>query len=89
MTSIFIILTGMDFQSLGQQIKHLRSERGMSQQTLADQAGISRVTLAALEAGRGGDVGVRKVMSVLNLLGYELTVRAKSPFPTFEELRDG
>jgi DNA-binding XRE family transcriptional regulator len=47
----------MDFQSLGQKIKHLRSERGMSQQTLADQAGISRVTLAALEAGRVGDVG--------------------------------
>ena len=28
----------MDFQSLGQQIKQLRSERGMSQQMLADQA---------------------------------------------------
>ncbi|MDO8843294.1 hypothetical protein [Methylicorpusculum sp.] len=40
----------------------------------------------ALEKGRSGDVGVRKVLSILDYLGYELTLREKSPFPTLEEL---
>lgn len=78
----------MDFQDLGGQIRALRSERGFSQQQLAEHLHISRVTLNSLETGRAGDVGVRKVMKVLDYLGYELAIREKSPFPTLEELRE-
>nr|WP_264754807.1 helix-turn-helix transcriptional regulator [Marinobacter sp. LV10R510-11A] len=60
----------------------------MSQQKMAEHLGISRATINALENGRSGDIGIKKVMKVLDYLGKELAIRDKSPFPTFEELRD-
>ncbi|MDO9241231.1 MAG: helix-turn-helix transcriptional regulator [Methylicorpusculum sp.] len=76
----------MDFSELGLQIRQLRRQQGISQQQIADNLAISRATINALEKGRSGDVGVRKVLSILDYLGYELTLREKSPFPTLEEL---
>ncbi|MDP2178673.1 helix-turn-helix domain-containing protein [Methylicorpusculum sp.] len=76
----------MDFSELGLQIRQLRRQQGISQQQIADDLGMSRATINALEKGRSGDVGVRKVLSILDYLGYELTLREKSPFPTLEEL---
>ncbi|WP_404418481.1 helix-turn-helix domain-containing protein [Marinospirillum sp.] len=78
----------MDFLELGGQIRALRREQGFSQQQLAEHLQISRVTLNSLETGRAGDVGVRKVIKVLDYLGHELAIREKSPFPTLEELRE-
>lgn len=77
----------MDYQELGQTIARLRREKKISQQTMAEHLGISRATLNAFENNRSGDIGVRKVMKILDYLGCELTIRDKSPFPTLEELR--
>lgn len=55
---------------------------------MAEHLGISRATINALENGRSGDIGIKKVMKVLDYLGKELVIREKSPFPTLEELRD-
>lgn len=79
----------MDYQNLGQTLCTLRQQHGVSQQMLATHTGISRATINALENGRSGDIGIRKVIKILDYLGKELTIRDKSPFPTFEELRDG
>jgi len=79
----------MDYLELGQQIARLRKNKKLTQQALADYAGISRATLNALENGRVGDVGTRKLLKIVDLLGYEIRLREKSSFPTFEELRDG
>ncbi|WP_404363693.1 helix-turn-helix domain-containing protein [Marinobacter sp.] len=79
----------MEFQDLCQTIASLRQQQRISQQTMAERLGISRATVSAIENGRAGDVGVRKLMKILDYLGYELTVREKSPFPTLEELRGG
>lgn len=78
----------MDFQTLGHEISALRQQQGVSQQKMADHLGISRATINALENGRSGDIGIRKVIKILDYLGKELAVRDKSPFPTLEELRD-
>lgn len=77
----------MDYHDLGQAIRDLRKAQRVTQKTIADHIGISRATLNALENGRAGDVGVRKVMKILDYLGHQLTIRVKSPFPTLEELR--
>jgi transcriptional regulator with XRE-family HTH domain len=79
----------MDYQALGQTLSALRQQNGVSQQTLANHLDISRATINALENNRSGDIGIRKVMKILDYLGKELAIRDKSPFPTFEELRDG
>ena len=78
----------MDFQTLGHEISAFRQQQGVSQQKMADHLDISRATINALENGRSGDIGIRKVMKILDYLGKELAVRDKSPFPTLEELRD-
>lgn len=79
----------MDYKELGHFITQARREKRCSQQSLADHIGVSRATISALEKGRSGDVGLRKVMKMLDFLGYELVVRERTPFPTLEELRDG
>lgn len=79
----------MDYKELGRFITQARRDKRCSQQRLADHIGVSRATISALEQGRSGDVGLRKVMKMLDFLGYELITRARTPFPTLEELRDG
>ena len=78
----------MDYKALGETIAQLRKEQKVTQLTMAEHLDISRATINALEKGRSGDVGVRKVMKILDYLGYELAVRYQSPFPTLEELRN-
>ncbi|MFD1006872.1 helix-turn-helix domain-containing protein [Oceanisphaera ostreae] len=79
----------MTYLELGQAVRELRLQQKVSQQKMADHLAISRTTLNAFELGRSGDVGLRKVMKMLDYLGAEISLREKSPFPTFEELRDG
>ncbi len=42
--------------------------------------GISRATLNALEKGRSVDIGIRKVMKVLEYFDQELCVKTKNTF---------
>jgi transcriptional regulator with XRE-family HTH domain len=59
-------------QDLGAEIRAARLARGLTQARLAAEAGLSRKTLNLLENGRVGDLGVRKVLAVLEKLGVEL-----------------
>jgi len=77
----------MDFKELGEKICELRGIKKISQQQVADAVGISRATVNALETGRAGDVGIRKVFKILDYLGYDIQIKEKSRFPTLEELR--
>ena len=78
----------MDFQTFGLTLSKLRKDQKISQQQLASDIGISRVTLSSFENGKGVDIGFKKVLMIADYLDYSLALREKSPFPTFEELRD-
>ena len=78
----------MDLQEFGTHIAQLRKAKKVSQQELSKDLGISRATISSLENGTSSDVGIKKILQILDYLGYELTSKEKSPFPTFEELRD-
>jgi|APSaa5957512535_1039671.scaffolds.fasta_scaffold438302_2 transcriptional regulator with XRE-family HTH domain len=78
----------MDFQALALEIRKLRKEQRISQSVMAQGVGISRATISALENGSLHDVGIKKIMVILDYLGCELSLREKSPWPTFEELKD-
>jgi transcriptional regulator with XRE-family HTH domain len=78
----------MTFKELGEHISTIRKQKNISQETISQHLGISRATLSSLENGRGIDIGIKKTMKIVEYLGYELELRVKSPFPTFEELRD-
>lgn len=78
----------MRYLELGEELAKLRSERGYTQSRLAEKTGISRATINALENGRASDIGTRKLIKLLDILGYELKIRERGALPTFEELRD-
>ena len=69
----------MDFKEFGQNI---------SQETLSKDIGISRATLSSFENGKGVDIGFKKFLQIVDYLGFTLSMKESSPFPTFEELRD-
>lgn len=66
----------MRIQELGQAIRNARRGRNLTQAQLAQTAGISRETLNLLESGLVRDLGVRKVLAVLEVLGLALSVDA-------------
>ena len=78
----------MDFKEFGQNVSKLREEQSISQNELCNDIGISRATLSSFENGRGVDIGFKKVLHIIEYLGYEINLKKCSPFPTFEELRD-
>jgi len=78
----------MDFKEFGKNIAKLRKEQNISQTTLSKDISISRATLSSLENGKGVDIGFKKILDIVDYLGYEINLKTKSPFPLFEELRD-
>jgi len=73
---------------IGQQIKLGRRKLKLSQADLALLLGMSRTTIGQIENGTVGEVGVRKLIRILETLGLELRVRAAGQPPTLDELRD-
>lgn len=65
---------------IGPRIKIMRKEAGMTQQTLASYAGISRVTLGKLERGEIATVSIKTIDIVLDALGYEFDIKLKNSF---------
>jgi transcriptional regulator with XRE-family HTH domain len=64
----------MRVQELGSEIRRARLGRGLTQAELAASAGLSRQTLNLLENGLVRELGIRKVLALLDKLGIELAV---------------
>ena len=73
---------------IGKQIRQARKSRKVSQSELAKALGMSRTTIGQIESGTVQEIGVRKLIRVLEFLGLELSVRPVSRPPTLEELRE-
>ena len=78
----------MDFKEFGKRITLLRKGQNISQEELAKDIGISRATLSSFENAKAVDIGFKKVLQIVDYLGYKIDISEKSAFPTFEELRD-
>ena len=72
---------------LGNAIREARRRKKLTQSTLAKATGIGRSTLSQIENGSVTDIGIRKIIRVLDYLGLELTTRPQGAPPTLEELR--
>jgi transcriptional regulator with XRE-family HTH domain len=78
----------MDFKEFGESIALMRKEKKISQGQMAKDLNISRATISTLENAKTGDIGLRKILQIMDYLGCELVFKEKSVFPTFEELKD-
>ncbi len=70
----------MNLLELGNTVKQLRKERGLTQEMLAKKANISRATLSKLENGNIAQVSIVTLNDILNHLGYELDMKVLNPF---------
>ncbi|MHC8356401.1 helix-turn-helix domain-containing protein [Pseudomonas sp. LB3P81] len=75
-------------ENIGELIRSLRKEQKLSQQSLAQQYGMSRSTISGIENNTLPEIGLRKVEAILNGFGYELTaVPRQSKRPTLDTLK--
>tara|TARA_R110000751_G_scaffold138868_3_gene242635 strand:- start:8772 stop:9077 length:306 start_codon:yes stop_codon:yes gene_type:complete len=87
MSEILDIGLVMDIYDIGETIRNHRRAKGMRQVDLAAAAGVSRSTLNALENGKLHELGIRKIGTLLAILGLRLTTEAGTPRrPTLEDL---
>ena len=77
----------MRLLDIGLELKGARKRARISQADLAARLGMSRATISAIEGGRCAEIGVRKLAALLELVGLELTVTARSRRPTIDELK--
>ncbi len=74
--------------AIGQQIRSERKRRKLSQENLPKLLKMSRTTISQIESGTVQDIGIRKVIRILEVLGLELRVRSARTPPTLDELRE-
>ncbi|MDN5113054.1 helix-turn-helix domain-containing protein [Aliarcobacter butzleri] len=79
----------MDFYELGKELAILRKNKNISQQTISKDLNISRATISNFESGTSFDIGLKKVLQIIDYLGYEINLKEKSPFPVFEDVVNG
>lgn len=77
-----------NLNGIGNQVREARKGQGLTQAALAAETGISRTTLSLLESGTVRELGIRKVIRILDRLGLELTTRPGGAPPTLEEIRE-
>jgi len=78
----------LKLDEIGIRIKVLRKGKGLTQEQLAEIAGISRVTLGKLERAQLGSITLKTIDIILDALGYELDFKSKNSFglPALDEL---
>ena len=82
----FVYHSKMLFE-IGKTIRVERKQRKISQSVLARSLGMSRSTISQIENGTVQDIGVRKLIRILEFLDLELRVRHAGSLPTLDELR--
>jgi|JFJP01.1.fsa_nt_gi transcriptional regulator with XRE-family HTH domain len=65
----------MYFQDIGATIRQARLANKLTQENLAVQAEVSRGTINQLEAGVYPDLGAKKLLTILKVLGLDLSIR--------------
>lgn len=78
----------MDLTRLGSQLKKLRKEKHWTQGDLEKYSNITKRTISKIENGFIDEVGIKKVYFILDLLGYEFSIRVKGHPKTLEELQN-
>ena len=73
---------------IGRKIHQTRKSRKITQADLGKALGMSRTTIGQIEKGTVQEIGVRKLIRLLEFLGLEMRVRPAGRPPTLEELRE-
>ncbi|MEA3465831.1 MAG: helix-turn-helix transcriptional regulator [Thermodesulfobacteriota bacterium] len=77
------------FFLIGSKIREERKRRKITQEKLACVCGMGRATISQIENGTIPEIGVRKLIRILESLDLELFVRKANAPPTLDELKEG
>ncbi|TEA79918.1 helix-turn-helix domain-containing protein [Allopusillimonas ginsengisoli] len=79
----------MDMMEIGALIKARRVQCGLNQMQLAEQAGVSRATLSALENGHLPELGVNRLLRILEAVQFDMNFTPSMDYrPTMDELQN-
>jgi len=78
----------MYLEDLGKEIKLQRKNKKWTQDDLEQYSGITKRTISKIENGFIDEVGIKKVETILDLLGMEFALRPKGRPRTLEELQN-
>ena len=73
---------------IGEKLRKERKRRKISQEKMAKDLEMSRTTISQIESGTVQEIGVRKLIRILEYLDMELRVRPAGAPPTLDELRE-
>ncbi|MCF6300682.1 MAG: helix-turn-helix domain-containing protein [Proteobacteria bacterium] len=79
------VLNANTTKYIGQQIRSMRKKNSWSQKKLADLTGLDRTTIGMLERDDYSDIGIRKIIRVLEILGKSLSL-VDYGLPTLDHL---
>jgi transcriptional regulator with XRE-family HTH domain len=74
-------------QQLGEAVASRRRALGLKAQTVALQAGLTPESLSRFERGRSSELGSRKLLALLAVLGLELQFTESGASETLDDLR--
>jgi transcriptional regulator with XRE-family HTH domain len=74
-------------KDLGAAAAALRRELNLKQDVVASQAGISPESLSRFERGRSAELGARKLLAILAVLGMEIEFVKSGVSGTLDDLR--
>ncbi|HEU0229561.1 MAG TPA: helix-turn-helix transcriptional regulator [Burkholderiaceae bacterium] len=67
-------------------LRRARQEAGLSQETLAQRAGVSRTTVARMETLAKGDMSVSALVRLLEAAGYDIKLIKQGHVRTIEDI---
>lgn len=67
-------------------LRNIRREAGLSQDALAQRAGVSRTTVARMETLAKGDMSVSALLRLLEAVGYDLKPVKQGHARTIEDI---
>lgn len=70
---------------LGQTIARLRKEKGLTQKELGQMVGMGQSTLARFETGQVSEFGSRKLLRLLEVLGYGVLIESANTEFTLDD----
>lgn len=82
-----ICINMQTIQELGEAVSQRRKALGLKQLTLAREAGLSPESLSRFERGRLTELGSRKLLALLGVLGMDLQFTEKGQSGSLDELR--
>lgn len=79
----------IDLNDLGDEIKNARKQRKLTREKLAELSGLSRARIEALENGRVADMGFKRVLTLMNIVGLDFRLTTfNNKRPTLEDIME-